>query len=182
VSSVFSVVGPSLSWSQSGHGIDSPGLADPGRRKLGLGEPRKTRNTRKEDSIFGFRTEDCFVESAMPMLLHEDETYRIRGACFEVYKEKGCGFLEAVYQECLEIELSLRIPGDSQFWPEAHDLRISTKNHLSTFLLNARLNSRALHMFWANQPGPSTSTTAPPGLFGSCRFGMTSRKTSCANF
>ena len=30
------------------------------------------------------------------------------GACFEVYKEKGCGFQEAVYQECLEIELALR--------------------------------------------------------------------------
>jgi GxxExxY protein len=25
-----------------------------------------------------------------------------------VYKEKGCGFLEAVYQECLEIELPLQ--------------------------------------------------------------------------
>ncbi len=41
-------------------------------------------------------------------LLFADETYAIRGACFEVYKEKGCGFLEAVYQECLEIELELR--------------------------------------------------------------------------
>ena len=30
------------------------------------------------------------------------------GACFAVYKEKGCGFLEAVYQECLEIELGLQ--------------------------------------------------------------------------
>jgi GxxExxY protein len=28
------------------------------------------------------------------------------GACFEVYKEKGCGFLEPVYQECLELEFS----------------------------------------------------------------------------
>ena len=27
------------------------------------------------------------------------------GACFEVYKEKGVGFLEAVYHECLLIEL-----------------------------------------------------------------------------
>jgi GxxExxY protein len=26
-------------------------------------------------------------------------------ACFEVYNEKGCGFLEPVYQECLELEL-----------------------------------------------------------------------------
>ena len=33
------------------------------------------------------------------------------GACFEVYKEKGNGFLEAVYQECLSLELqSLGIP------------------------------------------------------------------------
>ncbi len=38
----------------------------------------------------------------------KEETYKIIGACFEVYKEKGCGFLEAVYQECLEIELQLQ--------------------------------------------------------------------------
>ena len=30
------------------------------------------------------------------------------GACFEVYRTMGCGFLEAVYQECLEIELAER--------------------------------------------------------------------------
>src|SRR5438045_7767867 len=41
-------------------------------------------------------------------LLYQEETYRILGACFEVYKEKGCGFLEAVYQECLEIEFGLQ--------------------------------------------------------------------------
>jgi GxxExxY protein len=38
----------------------------------------------------------------------KDEAYAIIGACFEVYNEKGCGFLEAVYQECLELELELR--------------------------------------------------------------------------
>ncbi|MEJ7713427.1 MAG: GxxExxY protein [Pyrinomonadaceae bacterium] len=38
--------------------------------------------------------------------LPKQETYRIIGACFAVYKEKGCGFLEAVYQECLEIEFA----------------------------------------------------------------------------
>jgi GxxExxY protein len=37
-----------------------------------------------------------------------DESYAIMGACFEVYKEKGCGFLEPVYRECLGIELGLR--------------------------------------------------------------------------
>jgi GxxExxY protein len=47
----------------------------------------------------------------MGKLLYEEETYKILGACFEVYKEKGCGFLEGVYQECLEIELAhLGIP------------------------------------------------------------------------
>ena len=35
------------------------------------------------------------------MILFADDSYRIMGACFEVYKIKGCGFLEGVYQECL---------------------------------------------------------------------------------
>lgn len=39
-------------------------------------------------------------------IVYKEESYRIIGACFEVYKEMGCGFLEAVYQECLEIELT----------------------------------------------------------------------------
>ncbi|MFC1600847.1 GxxExxY protein [Candidatus Sumerlaeota bacterium] len=48
-------------------------------------------------------------------LLYEEESYAIRGAFFEVYKEKGVGFVESVYQECLEIELALRnIPFVSQ--------------------------------------------------------------------
>ena len=37
-------------------------------------------------------------------LIYRDECYKIIGACFEVYNDKGCGFLESVYQECLEIE------------------------------------------------------------------------------
>jgi GxxExxY protein len=41
-------------------------------------------------------------------LLFKSESYGIVGACFEVYREKGCGFLESVYQECLAIELRLR--------------------------------------------------------------------------
>ena len=40
----------------------------------------------------------------MNELLYKDETYKIIGACFEVYKKMGFGFLEPVYQECLEIE------------------------------------------------------------------------------
>ena len=41
-------------------------------------------------------------------LVHGEESYSIMGACFEVYKEKGCGFLEPVYQECLEVEFGIR--------------------------------------------------------------------------
>ncbi len=41
----------------------------------------------------------------MANIIYPDESYAIIGACFNVYKDKGCGFLEPVYQECLEIEL-----------------------------------------------------------------------------
>ena len=35
-------------------------------------------------------------------ILYKDECYSIQGAIFEVYNEMGSGFLEAVYQECLD--------------------------------------------------------------------------------
>ena len=34
----------------------------------------------------------------------QEESYRIVGACFEVYNELGSGFLEPVYQEALGIK------------------------------------------------------------------------------
>jgi len=47
----------------------------------------------------------------MPEIIYKEESYAIIGACFEVYNEKGCGFLEPVYQECLGIEFEYqRIP------------------------------------------------------------------------
>ena len=51
----------------------------------------------------------------MSSIIHKLESFEIMGACFEVYKEKGSGFVESVYQECLEIELGLRnIPFKAQ--------------------------------------------------------------------
>jgi len=41
-------------------------------------------------------------------VLFRDESYAIQGAVFEVYREMGSGFLEAVYQECLAIEFGRR--------------------------------------------------------------------------
>jgi GxxExxY protein len=63
------------------------------------------RNTRK----------DAKKKKNMVEILYRDESYKIIGACFEVYKQKGCGFTEPVYQECLEIEFSMQgIPFFSQ--------------------------------------------------------------------
>src|SRR5437763_7753653 len=47
-------------------------------------------------------------KEATSELIYKDESYAIIGACFEVYKEKGCGFLEPVYHECMELELPLQ--------------------------------------------------------------------------
>ena len=54
--------------------------------------------------------------NSVPDLIFKDECYAIIGACFEVYKEdKGCGFYEPVYQECLGIEFEhCRIPAIPQ--------------------------------------------------------------------
>ena len=62
-------------------------------------------------------------------LIFEDESYQIRGAVYEVYREMGCGFLEAVYQECLEKELrSRRIPFEAQkplpIWYKGEELAL----------------------------------------------------------
>ncbi|MFK5920735.1 MAG: GxxExxY protein [Verrucomicrobiota bacterium] len=59
-------------------------------------------------------------------LLLKDECFAIVGAAIEVHRELGCGFLEAVYQEAIEIELKQRsIDFDSQ-----PSLRIHYKGEL----------------------------------------------------
>ncbi len=51
----------------------------------------------------------------MKKILYKEEVYAIQGAVFEVYREMGCGFLEAVYQECMEKELRSRgVPFEAQ--------------------------------------------------------------------
>ena len=51
----------------------------------------------------------------MSNIIYKLESYEIMGACFEVYKEKGSGFVESVHQECLEMELDARkIPYQAQ--------------------------------------------------------------------
>lgn len=51
----------------------------------------------------------------MVEILYKEESYKIVGACFEVYNQKGFGFTEPVYQECLEIEFTLqKVPFSAQ--------------------------------------------------------------------
>jgi GxxExxY protein len=55
------------------------------------------------------------IHESHEKILFKNEVYAIQGAIFDVYREMGCGFLEAVYQECLEKELLTRgIPFLSQ--------------------------------------------------------------------
>ena len=59
-------------------------------------------------------------------LIYKDECYRIIGACFEVYKDKGSGFHEPVYDECLEIEMGLQ---QIAFIPKGQ-LALNYKGHI----------------------------------------------------
>jgi GxxExxY protein len=40
--------------------------------------------------------------------IYKDEGYKLMGAAFEVFNDRGYGMDEEIYQECLEIELELR--------------------------------------------------------------------------
>jgi GxxExxY protein len=62
----------------------------------------------------------------MTELLYKTEVFEIIGAAIEVHKELGHGFLEAVYQEAIQIEMARReIPFDSQ-----KSLRIRYKDQI----------------------------------------------------
>jgi GxxExxY protein len=49
-------------------------------------------------------------------LIFKEECYQIIGSCMRVHSDKGNGFLEAVYQECLEVDFELE---DVTFIPQA---------------------------------------------------------------
>ena len=66
-------------------------------------------------------------------LILEQETYTILGACFEVYKDKECGFLEAVYHECLEIKAVSKLADDHR--AQVHN-KLKATGHKVVSLVN----------------------------------------------
>jgi GxxExxY protein len=44
----------------------------------------------------------------MDEIIYKDEAYKIVGAMMSVHNELRCGFLEAIYQEALEMEFQLQ--------------------------------------------------------------------------
>jgi GxxExxY protein len=44
----------------------------------------------------------------MGEIIYREESFKIIGACFEVYNQKGFGFTEPIYQECLQLEFLLQ--------------------------------------------------------------------------
>ena len=55
------------------------------------------------------------MEIETKQFLFKEEGYQIIGACMDVHRQLGCGFLETVYHEALGIELTKRnIPFESE--------------------------------------------------------------------
>lgn len=69
-------------------------------------------------------------------ILCAEEVYKIVGAAIEVHKELGPGFLEAVYQEALQIELADRaIPFTAQTdIPVRYKGNLLDKRYIADFL------------------------------------------------
>jgi GxxExxY protein len=44
----------------------------------------------------------------MADIIYKEKSFKLLGACFEVYMDKGCGFHEPVYRESLGIEFRLQ--------------------------------------------------------------------------
>ena len=65
---------------------------------------RWNKNRKVALDFFRLPANHANLHELMAEIIYKEESYAIIGACFKVYNEKGGGFLEPVYQECLGIE------------------------------------------------------------------------------
>ena len=77
----------------------------------------------------------------MNELVHKEETYEIIGACMEVHRELGPGFLEGVYQEALMVEFAAReIPANREAKLEiAYKGEILDKHYYADFICYGKI-------------------------------------------
>ena len=77
----------------------------------------------------------------MAALLLKEEVYSLVGAAMEVHRDKGCGFSEPVYQECMEVELADRaIPATPQVeMPIVYKGRPLRKKYIADFFAYEKL-------------------------------------------
>jgi PD-(D/E)XK nuclease superfamily protein len=94
-----------------------------------------------------------------PELIYKEESYAIIGASMAVYKDKGCGSLERVYHECLQIEFEFQaIPFFSK---PPHTLKYRDRTLVQTFspdfLCYDKIHPRDQSCFCLGGRAPSTS-------------------------
>lgn len=77
----------------------------------------------------------------MTELIMKDEVYGIIGAAMEVHREKGFGFAEPVYQECMEIELPARkiLAVPQQEMPIFYKGRKLMKTYIADFIVFGKI-------------------------------------------
>ncbi len=69
-------------------------------------------------------------------ILYKDEVFTLIGACIAVHTDKGNGYSESVYQDCIEIELRhLSVPFDPQHNFPIHYRGIQLKHTYTPDLL-----------------------------------------------
>jgi GxxExxY protein len=101
-------------------------------------------------------------------ILYKEEVYKIVGAAMEVYNQLGCGFLEAVYQEALGIELTARqIPFVAQ--PElliAYKGKVLQKCYIADFVIDEKIiiEIKAIHALTNNEKAQVVNYLKATGL------------------